>query len=156
MPTAISELLTLLDEAFQRRAWHGTNLLGAIRGLTVDAALWRPAPSRHNIWELIVHAAYWKYAVTRRLTGGRRGSFPLQVSNWFPRDGGSAAELASEVRLLKTCHADLLKAVAQVKPGQLTARPTGSKHTRGFMIRGAAAHDLYHAGQIQLLKALGR
>lgn len=156
MPTAISELLTLLDEAFQRRAWHGTNLLGSIRGLQVETALWRPVPARHNIWELIVHAAYWKYAVTRRLTGARRGSFPLEGSNWFPRDGTSSADLAADVRLLKACHADLLKAVAQVKPGQLTSRPAGSKHTRGFMIRGAAAHDLYHAGQIQLLKALRR
>ena len=70
-------LLRILDEAFDQRSWHGTNLRGSIRGLTPDAAAWRPAPGRHNIWELVVHAAYWKYAVRRRLLGEKRGSFPL-------------------------------------------------------------------------------
>ena len=77
MPSSpVSELITLLEEAFHRRAWHGTNLLGSVRGVTPDEAAARPAPGRHNIWELIVHTAYWKYAVTRRLTGLPRGSFP--------------------------------------------------------------------------------
>lgn len=154
--TALAELLTLLEEAFHRRAWHGTNLLGSIRGLKVEDALRRPRPGRHNIWEVLVHTAYWKYAVTRRLTGAKRGSFPLEGSNWFLRDGGTAADLAADVRLLKLCHRDLLTAVQSVRPSELGARPRGSRYTRGFMIRGAAAHDLYHAGQIQLLKAMGR
>ena len=54
--------MILLDEAFDRRSWHGTNLRGSIRGLPRSTAAWRPAPDRHNIWELVVHAAYWKYA----------------------------------------------------------------------------------------------
>ena len=49
-------LLDLVDEAFDRKAWHGTTLLGSIRGVSVDAAAWRPAPRRHNIWELTLHA----------------------------------------------------------------------------------------------------
>jgi hypothetical protein len=71
-------LLASLEEAFDRRSWHGTNLRGAIRGLSLDQAAWRPGPARHNIWELVLHAAYWKYAVRRRLTGDKRGTFPLK------------------------------------------------------------------------------
>ena len=62
-------LLGLIDEAFDKRAWHGTNLRGALRGIDARQASWRPGPGRHNIWELALHAAYWKYAVRRRLTG---------------------------------------------------------------------------------------
>ncbi|HJS59272.1 MAG TPA: hypothetical protein VKA01_14315 [Vicinamibacteria bacterium] len=58
-PTEI--LLGLLDEAFDKKAWHGTNLRGSVRGLDARTAAWRPGPRRHNIWELAVHAAYWKY-----------------------------------------------------------------------------------------------
>ena len=56
-------LLRMIDEAFDRKSWHGTNLRGAIRGLTVTEAAWRPEARRHNIWEIVVHVAYWKYAV---------------------------------------------------------------------------------------------
>ena len=152
---ANSQLMDLLDEGFRKRAWHGTNLLGSIRGLDPATAAWRPAPGRHNIWELVVHCAYWKYAVTRLLTGAKRGSFPLEGSNFFARDGGSADDLKRDIRLLRRCHRDLLAAAARVKPSELGKKPpSGKKWTREQAIRGAACHDVYHAGQIQLLKRL--
>ena len=67
-------LLQLIDEAYEKRAWQGTNLRGSLRGLTAQEAAWRPAPERHNIWEIVLHAAYWKYIVHRRLLGEKKGS----------------------------------------------------------------------------------
>ena len=152
---ANSQLVDLLDEGLRKRAWHGTNLLGSIRGLDPATALWRPARGRHNIWELIVHCAYWKYAVTRLLTGEKRGSFPLDGSNFFARDGGSSEDLKHDIRLLRRCHRDLVAAASRVKPGELGKKPPGGKRwTREQAIRGAACHDVYHAGQIQLIKRL--
>jgi hypothetical protein len=150
------ELLASLDEAFDRRSWHGTNLRGSIRGLTPSTAARRPGPGRHNIWELIVHAAYWKYAVRRRLTGGERGSFPLAGSNFWPREGGSAADLKRDIALLADEHRALRAAVAVFPARQWSARARGSPFTIAAVVRGAAAHDLYHAGQIQLIKRLTR
>jgi hypothetical protein len=150
-------LLALIDEAYDHRSWHGTNLRGAIRGLTLEAAAWRPAPSRHNIWETVVHAAYWKYAVRRRLTGAARATFPLKGSNWWTRPGrGTAAEWRADVTLLADQHRQLREAVAACPAVRLTRRAPGSAFTYAALIRGAAAHDLYHAGQIQLLKRLAR
>ena len=152
---ANTQLMDLLDEGFRKRAWHGTNLLGSIRGLDPATALWRPARGRHNIWELIVHCAYWKYAVTRLLTGEKRGSFPLEGSNFFARVAGSSDDLKRDIRLLRHCHRDLLAAAARVKPQELGKKPpAGKKWTREQAIRGAACHDVYHAGQIQLIKRL--
>jgi len=152
---ANSELIDLLDEGFRKRAWHGTNLLGSIRGLDPETAAWRPASGRHNIWELIVHCAYWKYAVTRLITGAKRGSFAYEGSNFFARDGGSAEELQRDIRVLRRCHRELVAAVSKVKPRDLPKKPaTGKKWTREQAIRGAACHDVYHAGQIQLIKRL--
>ena len=50
-------LLASIDEAYDARSWHGTNLRGSLRGVTREQAAWRPADDRHNIWELTVHAA---------------------------------------------------------------------------------------------------
>ena len=70
----IALLLDNLDDAYNKTAWHGPNLRGAIRGVPVAQAVWRPHPKRHSIAEITVHAAYWKYAVRRRLRGDKRGS----------------------------------------------------------------------------------
>ena len=149
-------LLALLDEAFDHASWHGTNLRGSYRGMSAAAAAWRPRPGRHNVWELVVHAAYWKYAVRRRLSGEKRGSFALQGSNWFtrPLEGKDERAWRADVRLLQREHELLRGVVARLSDDDLDRRTGGRRWTRGALIRGVASHDLYHAGQIQLLKRL--
>jgi len=151
-PTAIQMLLALVDEAFERKAWHGPTLLGALRGVTPAAAERRPARGRHNIREVTIHAAYWKYAVRRRLTVEKRGSFALEGSNWF--DTAASRGWKDDVRLLVGEHRKLRAAIAAF-PASALGRPVDAKkQTAAYTIRGIAAHDLYHAGQIQLLKKL--
>ena len=153
--TAHDHLLVILDQAYDRPSWHGTNLKGSTRRVTPDQASWRPAPSRHNIWELVVHAAYWKYAAWRRLTGESRGSFPLKGSNWFRRpEEKSERAWRADRALLDDMHASLRGAVAKLPSGELRRTPKRSKVSNLALLSGVAAHDLYHAGQIQLLKRL--
>ena len=102
-----------------------------------------------------MHAAYWKYAVRRRLTGEKRGSFPLQGSNWWNRPiEDTDAEWKRDVGLLAQEHQALRRAVTEFSAKKLTRTAPGSPFSYAALIRGAAAHDLYHAGQIQLLKRL--
>jgi hypothetical protein len=151
----IAVLLHLIDQAYDQKAWHGTNLRGSIRGLSVEQALWRPAAQRHNIWEIVVHAAYWKYIVRRRTLGEKKGSFPLKGSNWFARGVGlSEIDWRKDVALLEETHRSLREAIAMLKPKELLIKPAGSKVSNLAIIHGIASHDLYHAGQIQLLKRL--
>jgi hypothetical protein len=152
-------LLAIIDQAYNRTSWHGTNLRGSIRRVGVEQAVWRPKPNRHNIWEIVVHAAYWKYAAARRFTSGARGSFGLKGSNWFrrPLDRANATERAwrEDVALLDETHDTLREAVARLSPEDLTRTPPGKKVSNFALLSGIAAHDLYHAGQVQLLKRLG-
>jgi uncharacterized damage-inducible protein DinB len=151
----VADLVRTIDAAYNRRSWHGTNLRGSIRGLTARQAAWRPAPRRHNIWELVVHAAYWKYAVLRRFTGAARGSFPLKGSNWFERSNAAdEAGWREDVALLEGQHGVLRDAIAALADRDLDRTPRGSKVSNFELLSGIAAHDLYHAGQIQILKRL--
>ena len=152
----VRALLRQIDEAFDRRSWHGTNLRGSVRGLSARVASWRPAPGRHSIREIVVHAAYWKYVVRRRLTGEPRGGFPLRGSNWWSREGSDEAAWSAEVRLLVGEHEKMRAVVAALRAPELECPARGGGTTRGALVRGIAAHDLYHAGQIQLLKRLRR
>ena len=150
-------LLRILDEAYEKRAWHGPNLKGSLRGLGAQEASWRPGPDRHNIWEIAVHAAYWKYAIRRRLTGEKRGAFPLEGSNWFARpDVPTDKAWRADVAMLEDEHRRLRATVAKLSPTALGVKPHGSKHPTDTLVSGGAAHDVYHAGQIQLVKRLYR
>ena len=91
----------------------------------------------------------------RQLTGEKRGSFPLTGSNWFPRsDEPDAPGWRADIALLVREHALLVAVVAGLSPADLYRRPKGKRYTVAHLVRGAAAHDFYHAGQIQLLKRL--
>jgi uncharacterized damage-inducible protein DinB len=147
-------LVAILDAAYDRKSWHGTNLRGAVRGVSARQAAWRPSPIRHNISELVVHAAYWKYVAFRRLTGAARGSFPLKGSDWFPRDVPNNRTWDEDVALLDRMHRELRAAVTSLSSQELGHTPRGSKVSNVELLSGVAAHDLYHAGQIQLLKRL--
>ena len=154
---AIASLVAQVDEAFDRRSWHGTNLRGSLRGMTAAVAAWRPGAGRHNAWEILLHAAYWKYAAWRRLTGEKRGAFARPGSNWFqvPAEP-SASAWRKDLGLLQQYHRMLRSAVVRLEDADLERRPPGSRETIGRLVRGIAAHDLYHAGQIQLIKKLWR
>jgi uncharacterized damage-inducible protein DinB len=150
-------LLRAMEEAFERKAWHGPNLRGAIRRLSAADAAWRPAEDRHSIWELVVHAAYWKYAVRRRLVGEKRGSFAAKGSNWFSRpDAPSEASWREDVALLVAEHRQLMEAAAALDPRRLHVPSHGSRQSPATLLRGIAFHDVYHAGQIQLLKRMAQ
>lgn len=145
----------LLDEGFSKAAWHGPNLLGSLRGVTLPQLLFRPRKEGHNIWELAVHCAYWKYAVRNRLIGGKRNSFPLEGSNFFPRNRGlTMDDWKKDLALLKKQHALLKATVVSLDPSTFDDRIKGSQHTVRRTVLGIAAHDIYHAGQISLLKRM--
>jgi hypothetical protein len=147
----IAELvLALLDEAYEKKTWHGPNLKQAITGVTAEQAAWRPGPGRHNIWEEALHAAYWKYAARRRIDGGKRGSFALKGSNFFPRpEKGKLNEVAwcEDKALLEREHRALRETIAKA-----LQTPRAAKFLRSMY--GVAFHDIYHAGQIRLLRRL--
>jgi hypothetical protein len=148
-------LLEALEQAYRKPAWHGTNLRGSLRGLTPKQALWRPGPGRHNIWEEVLHAAYWKYAVRKRLLGGKRREFPLEGSNWFPApESAGPKEWKQAVLLLDQEHDALGAAVVNYPAARLNRRVLRSKWSVFDSTLGTAFHDIYHAGQIQLLKRL--
>lgn len=147
---ASSAIQQLFDEAFEKKAWHGPNLWQALKGVTAKQAARRPGPGRHNIWEETLHAAYWKYAVRRRLGGGKRGGFALKGSNFFARpEPGKADEAAwqADKDILRVEHQRLREAIEKALQKPLSPK-------LGNMLWGVAFHDVYHAGQIRLLRRL--
>jgi DinB superfamily len=159
--TEKQQLLALIEEGFQKAAWHGPNLRSAVRGVRAEEAAWRPGKSRHNIWEIVVHAAYWKYAVTKRITGSKKHEFAEKGRNWIARGEKkmSKAEIqkswARDLALLGKTHKELRSTIAAAVEDSALDRPCrGSRQTVRRNLVGIAMHDVYHAGQIQVLRKL--
>ncbi len=154
-------LLRILDDGYDRqKAWHGPPLRSSIRRVKVEEAAWRPAPDQRNIWEITLHSAYWKYTVWRWITGTERGSFPREGSDWFarpdPPDLGpraAARQWRKDVALLDEYHHKVRELVESLS-GDALDRQAAKDLTVEQLIASIAAHDLYHAGQVQTLKRL--
>jgi len=145
MDARVQLLLEVFDQAYTAPSWHGTPLRGTLRGLSARQALWRPGATRHCIWDLVLHTAYWKCMV-RRLG-----------SNWLALpDRRNDAAWKRDRALLDEQHRLLHNAIAKLKPADLGRRGWRSQWPVKAEIYGIASHDLYHAGQIQMLKRLMR
>jgi DinB family protein len=150
-------LLEVFDQAYTAPSWHGTPLKGTIRGISAHQALWRPGRNRHCIWDLVLHTAYWKCMVRRRLLRDPDIVFPRDRANWpaLP-DRPDESAWKRDRELLDEQHRLLHRVIAGLKPALLGRRGWRSKWPIKAEIYGIASHDLYHAGQIQIVKRLMR
>jgi hypothetical protein len=142
-----------LRRAFEGDAWHGPALLELLEGMDAATAAARPLPDVHSIWELVLHIAVWDDAACRRLAGKKyqpegTANFPL-----VPRPTEAAWRKA--VAHTKHTHNVLVKTVAGLPESRLWDRVPGKKYDFYFMLHGIAQHELYHAGQIAILKKFG-
>jgi uncharacterized damage-inducible protein DinB len=148
-------LIYMLDEAALQKAWHGTNFLGSIRNVSAAEALKRPGKDRHNIWELTVHSAYWKYRIAQRIKRDKQLSFPFRGTDWFRSPVQlSNAEWSDIRKLAKNMHDKLKVTIQNIKESRLKVK--NGKHNVWELIVAIALHDVYHTGQIQLVKKLIR
>jgi uncharacterized damage-inducible protein DinB len=152
----MSETARLADQlrrAFEGDAWHGDSVLELLAGVNAAKAAARPIKNAHSIWELVLHIAAWDDAVLRR-TGGV--AVTLSDEQNFPavRDTSEAA-WRKAVESAKHTHSELVKAVAAFPDSRLREKVPGKSqeyYNFFYMFSGIVQHELYHAGQIALLK----
>lgn len=150
MPSEVERIQNQLERAFTSDAWHGPSLLELLAGVDAPQAAARPIPGAHSIWELVLHIAAWDKAVATRL-GGSRGYVSNEEN--FPEVGDtSEASWQKAIETLKQNHRELLEAIGKVEDGRLDAPVVEGMPSVYVHMHGAVQHDLYHAGQIAILK----
>lgn len=148
--SGVRGLLAAIDEGYDADAWHGSNLTQSLKGVKAAEAAWKPALAPRSIHKIVVHAAYWKYAVIRALLGDAAGAFAYPGQDWYDRPDTAEAWRADLVLLAET-HRRLREAVAALTPEDLQ-RELRASLTVEQIVRGIAMHDAYHAGQIESLR----
>ena len=144
-----------LRRAFAGDAWHGDSLFEILNGVTAAQAAARPIKNAHTIWELVLHIAAWDNAVLRRLGGV---AVELSDTQNFPTVT-DASETAWRKALaeVQRVHDELVEAVSVLSDSRLdeiVPGKEGAHYTFYYMLHGVVQHELYHAGQIALLKKM--
>jgi uncharacterized damage-inducible protein DinB len=142
-----------LRRAFDGSAWHGDSVLEILNGVPAAQAAARPIKGAHTIWELVLHIAAWDDAVRRRMTGA---AVKLSAAKNFPPVvDTSEAAWAKTLEQVRRVHEELIAAVEKFPEKSLRKQVPGKKgahYNFYYMLHGVVQHELYHAGQIALLK----
>jgi uncharacterized damage-inducible protein DinB len=152
--TEVDRIRDQFRRAFEGEAWHGPSVLSLLDGVTAQQAAAHPIPGAHSIWELTLHITAWESACKRRLAGD-----PAQLTgdeDWQPVTDKSEAAWENTKQQLIENHRQLLDAIERVDESRLN-EPIITDSTTPYSsvyvtLHGGVQHDLYHAGQIALLK----
>ena len=139
-----------LNRALQGEAWHGPSILELLADVTPARAAAKPLAGAHSIWEIVLHITAWVDAARQRVEGGEA---KLTAEQDWPavRKTGEAAWKAA-VEGLKNAHQSLQETILRLEDSRLKDRVPGQQYSVYFLLHGVVQHDLYHAGQIAILK----
>jgi uncharacterized damage-inducible protein DinB len=147
----IKRIKSQLRRAFEGEAWHGPSVMELLKDVTADQAAAHPLAGAHSIWELALHIATWERFVRRRIVEATELE-PTDEENFPTVLDTSDAAWRAAIEGIKRNHAELLETVAGVDDARLAEIVPGKPYSVYFMLHGVIQHDLYHAGQIALLK----
>jgi uncharacterized damage-inducible protein DinB len=152
----MTESVRLADQirgAFEGTAWHGDSVLELLAGVNAKTAAAKPIKGAHSIWELLLHIAAWDDAVRRHIGGEAVDLSDEQ--NFPPVKDVSEAAWRQAVESVKQTHNELIKAVAVFPDARLqdpVPGKTENYYNFFYLFSGIVQHEIYHAGQISLLK----
>jgi uncharacterized damage-inducible protein DinB len=151
MSRECERLETQLRLSFEGEAWHGPSVLESLAGVTAEAAHKHPIAGAHSIWELLLHLAAAYRLVLRRLEDDGRQL--TAEEDWPLVPAPTAAAWQDAIRELHELNLRIRRAVHDFDPARLdeplVTEPPYTAHTQFI---GLTQHDLYHAGQIAILK----
>jgi uncharacterized damage-inducible protein DinB len=152
----MSETARLADQirrAFEGEAWHGDSLLEILAGVSAKTAAAHPIPNAHSIWELLLHIQAWDDVTIRR--AGGTAVQPTGEKNFPPVRDTSEAAWQQAVAGVRKTHEELVRTVAAFPDARLDEQVPGKSqdyYNFFYLFSGIVQHELYHAGQIALLK----
>jgi len=154
----MSETARIADQlrrAFEGEAWHGPSILPLIHDLDARSAMRRPVENAHSIWEIVAHVEVWDNVVLRRMKG--QVVQPTPKEDFPPVEDSSEKAWKQMVHKLVQTHHELVTAVAAFPEARLNEKVPGKEpdyQTVYFNLHGVIQHEIYHAGQIALLKKM--
>ena len=157
MEGEVARILDQLQREHEGDPWHGSPLRTLLAGIIPEVAAARPIRNVHSVWEIVLHMTAWKNEVRRRLGGAPAGE--PEGGDWPDVPAPTAEAWKAALDRLEQAHADLTAAIAKLPESKLfeptndpRSRETGSGVSHYVLLHGIVQHDVYHAGQIALVR----
>jgi uncharacterized damage-inducible protein DinB len=148
----VSRILDQLHRAYEGPAWHGPALTPILSDVTADVAAQRPIPGAHTIWELVLHLTVWTQVPTQRIEGAEIPTLRPE-QDWPAAPEPTESKWRETLDSLARAQREIEAAVSRLTDDRLHDVVQGEvPYSIYAMLHGVAQHDLYHAGQIALLK----
>lgn len=138
-----------ISRAFRGESWHGPSVTEVLAGVSAEDAAARPIPGAHSIWEIVLHMSGGYKLVLRRVRGEQAQL--TSDDEWPPVTSPSAEAWRECQHALSQLNQELVSAV-RAFPAERLSQKLGSEYSAFTQFSGAPQHDLYHAGQIVVLK----
>lgn len=149
----MSEVKRIQDQlrrSFEGPAWHGPSIKELVAGVTAEQATAKPLAEAHSIWEIVLHIAAWEEGALRRLAGDRAELSTEE--DWPPVPDTSEAAWRETLERMEQNHLRLRKALSSLDDSRLPEPVVDGMSSVYGTLHGVIQHNLYHAGQIALLK----
>jgi uncharacterized damage-inducible protein DinB len=151
MATETHRINSQLKRSQEGQAWHGPSLRELLNGMTAEQAVAKPIPNAHSVWELINHIIAWEQIARRRLEGVEEIAI-LDEVNFPPVTDASEAAWQATLQSLDASNRSLRESIRKIDDEKLNEITPGTSYSIYVLLHGVIQHDLYHAGQIALLK----
>jgi uncharacterized damage-inducible protein DinB len=148
--TEIERILEQYERVMHGNAWHGYPIWQILDDVSAECAAYRGMAETHTIWEIVLHMTFWEGVAARRLAGQRAG---LDEALNFPAPPAPTEANWQKTRNeFRACNQEFRKALGKLDPAKLDELSADGKRTFYNEAHGVMQHDIYHAGQIALLK----
>jgi uncharacterized damage-inducible protein DinB len=146
----ISRIVDQMDRAMNGEAWHGPHLEELLKDVSAQQAAAYPVEGTHSIWELVNHIAAWNSILAQRAAG--KAVVVTSEQDWPAVTDTGAESWSRSLEQMRKARARLRGVVEKLSDARLEDIVPGKDHSVYVMLHGGVQHDLYHAGQIAVLK----
>lgn len=146
----IERIARMMKQTFEGSPYYGPSVIGALENVTADIAARKPPWSAHTIWSLVVHlTAELVYA--REVIEGTAGPWD-ETTTWHEVTDISEAAWERAIEDLKRANRALVRLVKKLDDDVLDQQPIRVRGPYYLALHGTMQHNVYHAGQISLLR----
>jgi len=149
----IERILDQLQRTYEGNAWHGPAVRELVKGVSARQAAAKSVPAAHSIWGIVLHMTAWQDVTRRRLGGEVVIDLPSEL-DWPPIQDQSESAWQQAIEHLTQSKQQLHRAISQLDDERLNDAVPGKDYSVYVMLHGVIQHNIYHAGQIALLKKI--
>lgn len=154
MTDELKRIYKSISAVYNGQPWHGDNILSFLSGISAERAAIKPEKLNHSIAEIVCHMTAWRYFVIEKMKGNAAYEVWDTELNWKKIAELNEVEWKTIQDNLRKSQNELLQQIEQIPESMLNAQVDGRKYNFRLMLQGIAQHDIYHAGQISLIKKL--